>query len=395
MFSLLIVVDLLYKAFPSLYYLFGLFLALNVLLLIRINGQIVRLHMNMSSVFFAILMGFAFITIPLNSERAFSILLNMGILIAFYFTVYSVGHFTNTAERKEALLKSIFLPVSLCMNMAWLIQGTKIHYLYQLLHFFSTSTRQRYSILGHYNDGGLNAFCCIALSVLLLICLSKRTRHRKLWTGYIILSDVIAFLVILAGSSRNAMISLIIFIAVFLLCNMKRKQSIALLGIGLAVLAVAVISFLQSYYRTDDIWELVRYSGRMIAFNVANDMKDSSKWLYGMGLCNKTDLMAYGNFVVDSSYIFYLVHTGVIGFGIMVLYLIFWVKNILFVPHTDKAYRSAIYALLISYLFTGIFETTVLYAGMPIAVMLCPVLFQYELNGNEVACEIRTKKECS
>lgn len=382
MFSLLVVIDLLYKAFPSLYYLFGLFLCINVVLLLWVNGQIVRVHMSMSVVLFLTLMAFAFITIPLNSERAYSILLNMGILTAFYYTVYSMGLFASTEERKEALLKCLFLSVSLCLNIAWLAGGTGIDYLYQVRHLFSTATRQRYELLGHYNDGGLNGFCCIALSLLLWISLTQKAGgRRKLWAGYIILSDVIAFLVILAGSSRNAMLSLIIFILVFFICGIRKKRSIVLLGLGLAVLAAVGVNILLKYYRAENIGELMQYSGRMIAIHVVNQMKNGSKWLYGMGLCNKTDLLEYGSYVVDSSYLFYLVHTGLIGFFIMLAYLLFWVKNIIVVPHGNQAYRNAIYALLVSYLFTGLFETTVLYAGMPIAVLLCPVLFQYELNG--------------
>lgn len=149
-----------------------------------------------------------------------------------------------------------------------------------------------------------------------------------------------------------------------------------------------IILVLMDYYNVSSIKDLMRYSGRMVAFNGIETMFQDGKYMFGYGLTNKTDFLTYAyrtgkTFVMDSSYIYYIVHSGIIGFSIMLLIIISLISRMFKVKTKEISLKRYIIAASFMFLFTGLFETTVFYVGMPVSLVFTTICLQFIINGGK------------
>lgn len=154
------------------------------------------------------------------------------------------------------------------------------------------------------------------------------------------------------------------------------------------------ILLMMEFYNASSISQLWQYSGRMVAIWGAQSVFADRKFLFGYGLTNKTDFLAYASsvnkvFIMDSSYIYYFVHSGIFGSIIIILILFFLLKRLIRTRTRNKKFKNYIIAMFFTFLFTGLFETTVFYSGMPISFVFSIIILQYIVSNFKIEQDIQ------
>lgn len=395
LYMFIIVCNLLYKSNKIFYYAYGISVVIFDIYIVLYNNFKLRINRNIKSIFILILVFYFYciMGIFLNPKDAFEIIKNSSILLIYFIAIIEMATFVSYHNENIKMLKTTYIALGLPVVCRFFINYKKIDYISSILNLFNTSTRERYSFgIGTTNDTGLIAVTIIILSLFLIKQLRNQKNVNKIWYVIIIIIDIICVFISIAAASRNAILSIIIFGSSYILfrekknCRITNKYSMKF--ILLAILGIITLKILESYYRVTNIFQLMNYSGRMIAFYNLRYVYNQNKIWFGLGNTSKTfriyQMLDLNHcFAVDSSYIYYLVQTGIIGFLIFSLILIIMGLKIFKSKCFDNRYKNMIISLYITFLFTGLFETTLLYAGMTIGIIFNTTIFEYICSSNK------------
>lgn len=402
--------SILYKANGIFYYAYGLSLLLFIILMFIGNDfkLIVKKNLKSILVLLTIFCLYCIITIFTNLNESFEIIKNVAIQFIFFVALIEMASYFSIINKRMKMIKLTYVAVSLPMIVLFFINFTNIDYFSSIINFFDTANRERYSFgIGDNNDAGLISCTLLILDFIIIkgMKIEKKNRKKFLWLAYIVLSTFVAVLIFIAASSRNAFLSLLIFVSMNILLRIggKRENKIKYIFkfIFILIVGIIILNILMKYYKVDNISELFEYSGRMIAFYILDLIFQMNKYIFGLGYTSKTfrinSFIERGElYAVDSSYIYFIVQCGIIGMAIVCVTLFTIAKKIFKIKSKDVYYKYIIISLFFTLLFTGIFETTILYAGMPIGLVFTVIIFEfiasYSLGGK--TNEIAKKEKC-
>ena len=100
----------------------------------------------------------------------------------------------------------------------------------------------------------------------------------------------------------------------------------------------------------------------------------ASNYAFGMGLTN------YDVYWLDNGYIYYLISTGILGFGIVMSVVVILYCN--FSKFHNSILKTHIFSLFVVYLFLSLFEHSLFSSGSIINYPLLVVFFYYLDNKN-------------
>ena len=399
-----------YKANNLFYYVYGGSLVLFTILMFISNNFKLIIKKNLKSILILLVIFclYCILTIIANSNNAFEIIKNVAIQFIFFITMIEMASYFNLNNKRKQMIKLTYIAVSLPMIILFFTNYTNINYFDSIVNFFDTANRTRYSFgMGANNDAGLTSCVLLILDFIIIGLLKneKKSKNRNIWLIYITISTIVAVLIFLGASSRNAFLTLLIFISMNILLRIKGKEESKKKYIFkfacISILGIIILNVLMIYYDSDNIMELFRYSGRMIAFSILELIFQKNKYLFGLGYTSKTyrinSFIEQGeNYAVDSSYLYFIVQSGIIGLAIILMTIIIIGVKIFKVKCENVYYKYIIISLFFSLLFTGMFETTILYAGMPIGLIFTTIIFEFIASDSswEEKNEITKKEEC-
>lgn len=382
----IIVFDLLYKTDRIFYAAFGVSIILLLLTLLKNNEWRLQLQKSWKKVgvYFFLFVGYSLTTSFFAQEMIFKIVKNMLIFVAFFLTCFLIAQYTNTSDKYQMMLKTILYSYGMVIIFKFFFNYQHVNIKSQLLAFFNTAERTRYAFgLGHVNDAGLDVLVVMTTTFIYM----KAGKVQK-EVPFLIVVNIISAVVLLASSCRNALVSLLVFFLIYYaLQSAGKKERYFIQILIVLLLVVSAVIAMMFYYRAKTLQQLFMYSGRVVAFDGIKKMISDGKLLFGYGMTNKTDFLHYAEqhnkvFIMDSSYIYYFVHSGLLGSIILIKLLLELQIKLWNLKDFDLTKKRMYIALSVMFLFSGLFETTVLYTGMPISITCTVMILQYLLNGN-------------
>lgn len=382
---------ILYKANNLFYYVYGGCLLLFTILMFIGNSFKLRIKKNLKSILILLVIFcfYCILTIIDNLNDAFEIIKNVATQFIFYITIIEMASYFSFNNKRKQMIKLTYIAVSLPMIILFFTNYANINYFDSIVNFFDTANRSRYSFgMGANNDAGLTSCVLLILDFIIIGLLrnEKENKNRNIWLIYITFSTIVAILIFIGASSRNAFLTLLIFISMNILLRIKGKEEskkkYILKFAGILIIGIIILNILMIYYKSDNIVELFKYSGRMIAFSILELIFQKNKYLFGLGYTSKTyrinSFIEQGEkFAVDSSYIYFIVQSGIIGLAIILMTIIIIGVKIFKIRCNNVYYKYTIISLFFSLLFTGMFETTILYAGMPIGLIFTIIILEF------------------
>ena len=382
---------ILYKANNLFYYVYGGCLLLFTILMFIGNSFKLRIKKNLKSILILLVIFcfYCILTIIDNLNDAFEIIKNVATQFIFYITIIEMASYFSFNNKRKQMIKLTYIAVSLPMIILFFTNYANINYFDSIVNFFDTANRSRYSFgMGANNDAGLTSCVLLILDFIIIGLLrnEKENKNRNIWLIYITFSTIVAILIFIGASSRNAFLTLLIFISMNILLRIKGKEEskkkYILKFAGILIIGIIILNILMIYYKSDNIVELFKYSGRMIAFSILELIFQKNKYLFGLGYTSKTyrinSFIEQGEkFDVDSSYIYFIVQSGIIGLAIILMTIIIIGVKIFKIRCNNVYYKYTIISLFFSLLFTGMFETTILYAGMPIGLIFTIIILEF------------------
>lgn len=253
-----------------------------------------------------------------------------------------------------------------------------------LVNMFSGTNRYRTNF-GFYNINGMGNLVacnlCVSLYPVVSLFHSKdeQNMYNKASLVIMIITEIFLTIILLLSNSRNAIITVIVSIVVYLyfaLTVSRPMSSASKLIYKLfltTIIAVAVIvSFLPM--ATD----MFTSSGRMNSILINIQTLDSTqRRVFGLGLISGysgTSFMGHYMTTIDNFYLYTLVCGGFLGVCLMVWFFIKIAKGLYSCSRKNSIYY-VIFANFVSLLISGIGETCVLYPLFPSCIIFWSIIF--------------------
>ncbi len=273
-------------------------------------------------------------------------------------TVWAVQNF----KAESAFLECCCAALS-CMLAFQLITHISEMDLSNLANIMSATERTRANFgFGHYNTLGAACTC----NILLLDAISKRNGKRKL-NVLMAAAFGISVIMLLCSASRSAITSLILYTMVFEVLRMNEwrisKRVILALQMVLVLVTAGVIVWILTMVDMD---AFLIAAQRSHLFNHTLPMFfDTGKTWLGLGYASNVAYAMretpYTTYWMDNGYIYLLVTTGWVGFGLLMSAL--WCLAKVFIRKCGTHHGKRMLAVLAVYLYISLFETAMFSSG--------------------------------
>ncbi len=280
-------------------------------------------------------------------------------------TVFFVKYF----ELFSALMFASFAGGSLLLIYEFFLAGCPLEIFKHMGTFFSNTYILRYRVDFNFNNFNTVGNIAVCLIIVFFMYIAWIRTYEKITFGYMIVICICAIavtidsIVLLSSGSRNAMMTLMVFIASILYfysveskCIARRQRILLkLIFIGLSV-AILFIAF-------EPMLEMFKTSGRMkgLKANIPIIM-NKQRIFEGLGLMSPGVFGREGTgAILDNYYLYVFIETGIIGVTLItILFAVFSMRI-----HRARLRNGHFFRLMsasyTAWLVSGVGETCVLY----------------------------------
>ena len=230
---------------------------------------------------------------------------------------------------------------------------------------FNDSERARVTYgFSHYN--ALGAFCICYLMIWIILRKRDRMPFGNKWINYLTL--LVSVIMLFGSASRNAISGFIIFSLCYLFM-MLRESKIGQRVRFFVECAIAIIVVLFFSYGLTGLSfsDLLNQSNRETLLEVAlPTFLKSGRMVVGLGLASNEiyglNQTPYKTYWLDNSYVYVLITSGYLGcvFYVTMIIILFVGLNRV----ANHALRKVFLSLAIMYMYSAMFEPTLLWAGV-------------------------------
>lgn len=282
-------------------------------------------------------------------------------------TVWAVHCF----DAEKAFLKCCCYALS-CMLIYQLATHLSEVDLSNLANIMSASERTRANFgFGHYNALGAACVC----NILLLDSISKRNGKPKPNVMMVVFLGI-SVIMLLCSASRSSITSLLLYYMVFAALRMNEwrisKRLITALQVVLLLVTSIVIVCILAMVDMDEFLIAAQRS-HLVTHTLPMFFETGKIWLglgYASNVAYAMRQTPYTTYWMDNGYIYLLVTTGWIGFGLLMSAL--WCLARAFIKQSRTPHGKRMLAVLAVYLYISLFETAMFSSGSIVNYVYIP-----------------------
>ena len=346
-----------------------LFLEIEILIFVKMNKSHLLFSHNQKIMIYGISLWLIWAVLSsffgIDSGKSFSF---MESFVPFIIFVLLTPAIISNYELQDKFLKVSIVILGTFLICQYFRNYNGLDVFGELNHLFAHVRTERYrQSYGLYHPNATGNLC---LCYLILLCFEHENGRNKksniFFLLYKIVSAVIVAVMLLSTASRSSITGLILFLLVCLYSSISNKGGL----IWKFLLAVIVIVSVMMIVWSLDFNSLVELSNRMINYTVNIPLLiNKGRMAVGFGILPSgyfgvgDGLSALGSSYVDSYYLYILMTTGLIGCVILFVPLCIFFFSIIRQKQKDRIQGNMLKCgLLIVMLYTGFFETCILYS---------------------------------
>ena len=370
-------IDKIFRGYTTMIVLYALILAFFIMIEIRNKGFKVKQTLNLK--LFSIIAGLYFLNIFRLSDEV-----DVGIrIVAFLFIAFANAYFVRKYSMTLRYLV-IFYFISFTFVFKQFAEAGFPMDAYQRLSSIFEQDRGRV-VFGfyHVNAAGNLGSCLILVSFLIIGILKERYLGKKANVAIVTIlgMDFIVISYLLATGSRTAILSIILWVTIYmyyklsLLNNIGGGQTKYRVLFRFATIIIVTIVVIESLLET--AVSLFVTSNRLRNFIKNLPLLDSPlKKIFGLGVLSPGSVSVYD--AVDNYYLYILLTLGIIGFIVIAYCLItIGIKLHRRVIETENKLYAMVFAVYTCQMISGLSENCILYYIFPSSLIYFLLYFVF------------------
>lgn len=317
-------------------------------------------------------------------------------ILKFIAAIFLVSYWVDYCDITKQFIRISYYTPSLFILKAFIDNGAPLDVLSNMGRVWNITNRVRNNF-GYYHSNGLGNLCVLilVLSVFILFGFNAASKKYKLFVNFekiiVLLLDFVSFVVLLSTASRNAIMTLCIFIVLVVYFRLTTAKTLSKqFMLVLRCCAILFAGLIVVFGLWDKLLELFVVSNRMNNFTVNMPLLSSNNaWLFGLGIVDPgafgtKSVVGQSSYYIDNYYLYLIMETGIVGFIAFVIILLRTASTFYKTMKREMtAYSIVLFSCFVSLMISGMGETSIMYHIFPSALIYW-ILFLLSLKDIEV-----------
>lgn len=310
---------------------------------------------------------------PQISAHARSIVIYLLVVICTAFYVHETNCFTK-------FVKYSYFSLAFVLLYCYIQNFDSLSILNYINNIFSRDDRYRVAYgFYHANATGNICLCALMISFVLLALLKLKIDSQLYYSNSKLLKnitvkliyvlDTIIVIMLLSSGSRSSISGFAIFVLLNFYFKIDKLAFIKYKGLARLFKNICILAIVISLVSVNDLPSfdsILKLSNRSENFTVNfPTLINSGKLWTGLGYVEAglfgSGLGSYNTFYVDNFYLYTLLTSGIIGLVMMIFIIVYIAVRIIKSQQMELHLKKMIFAMFIVYLYTGLFETCIIY----------------------------------